>query len=471
MLRASNIVRARIVPTASFTRTFTTTPVVFDVRQKEGKKKQVLKKKVDPNKKEVRKTTSLTHLPFRDAVRNLGLNKNAPVSKIEVLKLGNLQTGSMTSYPKKIESKLNIIGGFKRFQHHEMFDKPVSMITSNTTRLDSEFLEKLNGESKNNRIYIDGVKGSGKSTLVNQAITLAYEKLNNDVIVLHLDSGELIGNGSSDYIKNNKLKLYQQPMLTKRWIWKIMKTNEEIFKKLKLTKDTKFIKDKQEVVLKAGENTLFEYLKQNHEFGRINPHLAFQYFIEQLVDHSKEIPVLLSIDNFNAFADYPLTKYKHPDFTPIHINEFELGDFILKASSGELNFTKGGVLLAKSNDFALNRKTTHVGVYPNEEYDPYLKLPLFDFEIANRLASNGGISPFKMNPLTKDETRSLMKFWKEQGVLIIRQDFHKKLYDDDVIGSIPELNQDEQFEKMVQLLYVNNQGNPYGMIKQSMLSY
>lgn len=45
MLRASNIVRARIVPTVSFTRTFTTTPVVFDVRQKEGKKKQVLKKK------------------------------------------------------------------------------------------------------------------------------------------------------------------------------------------------------------------------------------------------------------------------------------------------------------------------------------------------------------------------------------------------------------------------------------------
>ena len=46
MLRASNIVRARIVPTVSFTRTFTTTPVVFDVRQKEGKKKQVLKKKL-----------------------------------------------------------------------------------------------------------------------------------------------------------------------------------------------------------------------------------------------------------------------------------------------------------------------------------------------------------------------------------------------------------------------------------------
>ena len=65
-------------------------------------KETSFKEKVDPNKKEVRKTTSLTHLPFRDAVRNLGLNKNAPVSKIEVLKLGNLQTGSMTSYPKKL---------------------------------------------------------------------------------------------------------------------------------------------------------------------------------------------------------------------------------------------------------------------------------------------------------------------------------------------------------------------------------
>lgn len=471
MLRASNIIRARIVPTVSFTRTFTTTPVVFDVRQKEGKKKQVLKKRVDPNKKEVRKTTGLTHLKFRDAVCNLGLDKTAPATNIDALKLDNLKNGIITSYPKKIESKLNIIGGFKKYQHHEMFNKPVSMVTSNTSRINTEFVDKLEGESKNNRVYIDGIKGSGKSTLINQAITLSYEKFKNDIIVLHLNSGELIVNGSSDYIKNNKLKLYQQPMLSKRWIWKIMKSNEEIFKKLKLTKDNKFIKDKQEVTLKAGKNTLYEFLDQNHEFGRSNPHLSFQFFIEQLIEHSKEIPVLLSIDNFNAFADYSLTKYKHPDFTPIHISEFEIGDFILKATSGELNFIKGGVLLGKSNDFALNKKTTQIAVYPQEEYDPYLKSPIFDFEVANKLTSNGGITPFKLNPLNKDEVRSLMKFWKDQGVLIIRQDFHKKLYDEESTNTNVEINEDEQFEKLVQSLYVNNQGNPYGMIKQSMLSY
>ena len=39
------------------------------------------------------------------------------------------------------------------------------------------------------------------------------------------------------------------------------------------------------------------------------------------------------------------------------------------------------------------------------------------------------------------------------------------------ISDSPEINIDEQFEKLVQALYVNNQGNPYGMIKQAVLSY
>lgn len=98
----------------------------------------------------------------------------------------------------------------------------------------------------------------------------------------------------------------------------------------------------------------------------------------------------------------------------------------MKCASGEINFAKGGVLLGKSNDFALNRQTVKVGVYPNEEYNPFLKMPIFDFDLANSLTANGGIKPFKVVPFTKEEVRSLMQFWKDQGVLIVREDFHKK---------------------------------------------
>ncbi|RCK57738.1 37S ribosomal protein S23, mitochondrial [Candida viswanathii] len=452
------MLRARVAPTFSFTRTLTSTPVVAAaVRQKDGKKKQVMRKKIDPNAVKVVKTTALTHLPFVEAVRNLGLEKNAPASNTSELSFAELKSGKITSYPADIEAKLKIVGGFRRHQHHEMYDKPISMVTTNTERL-TGFIDKLNEPSKDNRVYLDGIKGCGKSTLLNQAITLANEKFNGDIIVMHLDAGESVANGTSDYIKNNKLKMYQQPMLTKRWIWKILKTNEKIFKK-------------HQIEMKAGKNTLFEYLKQNHEFGKPLPHSSFQFFIEELVAHSKDIPVLLSIDNFNAFADTTLTKYRHPDFTLIPVAEFEVGDFILKVASGDLSFTKGGALFAKSNNFSEKKKTTQVAIYPEEPYDPYMKLPQFDFEIANRLTRHGGIKPFKVDPLTKDEVKSLMTFWRQQGVLLVRQDFHKKIFDEEVAAKILQVDPDSQFEKLVESSYIMNQGNPHMMVKQAMMSY
>lgn len=484
MLRATNILRERIAAAAaassssSFSflttntaaRSFTTTSInLAVVRQKEGKKKQVLRKRIDPNKQKQKKTTGLTHLPFRDAVRNLNLEQTAPTLIAETLSNKELKAGTVTKYEKSIEKSLTALNAFKKYQHHEMFQTPISLVTSNTIKINEEFVEKLDGESKSNRIYIDGIKGSGKSTLINQAISLAQEKFNNEAIVLYLNSGEVIGNGTSDYVKNSKLGVYQQPMLTKRWIHKILSANANIFKKLKLTKDIKFAKDKLETLLKANTATLYDFLSQNRDMGKVHPTYAFQFFIEQLVEHSQNVPIIVSVDDFNALADYPWTKYKHPDFTPIHVNEFEIGQFLLKCASGEINFAKGGVLLGKSNDFALNRQTVKVGVYPNEEYNPFLKMPIFDFDLANSLTANGGIKPFKVLPFTKEEVRSLMQFWKDQGVLIVREDFHKKDYEK--ISDSPEINIDEQFEKLVQALYVNNQGNPYGMIKQAVLSY
>lgn len=91
-------------------------------------------------------------------------------------------------------------------------------------------------------------------------------------------------------------------------------------------------------------------------------------------------------------------------------------------------------------------------------------MPIFDFDLANSLTANGGIKPFKVLPFTKEEVRSLMQFWKDQGVLIVREDFHKKDYEK--ISDSPEINIDEQFEKLVQALYVNNQGNPYGRLNK-----
>ncbi|KAI5968099.1 hypothetical protein CANMA_002601 [Candida margitis] len=476
MLRLSaNLSKVRLthqVPLIS-THNFSTTPFLLaSPRQKEGKSKQILKRKV-VEKDKVKKSTGLTHYPFKDAVQHLNLEKLAPpMDYVEPLTKDSLTTSTITVYPTDIEEKLRTFQAFKKFQHHEMFRNPVSLTTSNTVNIYDNFVKKLTNESKTNRKYIDGIKGSGKSTLVNQALALALQEFQDEVVILHLHSADILGNGSSDYFKNNKLGLYQQPMVTKRWLRKILAVNKDIFQKLKLTQDVKFYQDKQEISLKAGENTLYDYLSQNREINKVQPTMSFQFFIDQLKQHSKTVPIILSIDNFNAMADFSITQYRSPDFKPVHISEFELGDFILRAASGELSFDKGGVLLAKSCDFAPARKTTHVAVYPNEEYDPFMKYPNLDMSVTQRLVANGGIEPVKVAPLTKEEVRALLSFWRDQQVLITRQDFHKQEFNDEQADIVDEeFDPEAQFEKLVQSSFVVSQGNPYGILKQNLISY
>ncbi|KAI3403038.2 hypothetical protein KGF56_004098 [Candida oxycetoniae] len=449
---------------------FTTSAIVLATpRQKEGKTKQAMRRKADVKDK-VKKTTSLTHLGFRDAVRELKFEKLASVLNVDELNISSLKAEVVTKYPAKIEAKLRALLAFKPYQHHELFKNPISLVTSNTERIKKSFVEQLEKGSKTNRIYLDGKKGCGKSTLVNQAIALALNKFENNVVILHMHSADLIGNGTSDYFKNSKLGLYQQPMATKRWLTKLLAANEDVFKKIKLTKDVQFVRDKREIELKANKNTIFDYVSQNREINTGMPTMSFQFFIQQLIDNSAKFPVILSVDDFNAMADYSKTQYFHPDHTPIHINEFELADTIFKFASGELSFEKGGVLLAKSFNFAPKRMTTHIAVYPEEEYDPYMKLPMFDIKIAQRLLQNGGIKPFKVEDMTKLETKALLKFWRDQNVLIVRQDFHKQEYGDTEKPQA-EFDEEKQFEKIVQSSYVISQGNPYGLVKQSLLSY
>ena len=61
---------------------------------------------------------------------------------------------------------------------------------------------------------------------------------------------------------------------------------------MKLTKDIKFAKDKLETLLKANTATLYDFLSQNRDMGKVHPTYAFQFFIEQLVEHSQNVPLL-----------------------------------------------------------------------------------------------------------------------------------------------------------------------------------
>lgn len=455
-------------------------------KQRDGKKKIKLgikKKAAAPSKP---KRSGMTHLKFKDAVRALNFEKNAAdISGLGIKPLSfdalKSQDSSVVKYDQYALQTLRALDSFKKYQHHELFSEPVSMVNSNTLEI-SKFLENFDSSSKNNRLCLIGSKGIGKSTLLSQAKALALSKFQKDVVLLHLDHTEKIVEGSSDYIFNNRLGKYQQPMFTKRWIMKLREANKEVFEKMPLTRDVSFTSKKTEYNLKKNENSLYDFVLLNHDFGKVGPSTAFSFFIEELVAHSKNIPVLVTIDNFNVITSEPLTAYYHPNFTPIHVSEFEIGDFILNLASGKLSFSKGGVLLSESKDVA-DRHTLSVGLGITE-YNPYWKVDECDVSIAENLLDNGGVAPLKLKELSKAQTRTLMSFWKDVNVLQNRdyplQEVFKsfeQIASEEVAKAAGanvedhEFDPEVHFEKIVNHNFVRSAGNPGHLLKSVALSY
>lgn len=466
-------------------RPFSTSMVRSAAAVKPTKKKKVQFKPgaVAAGERTKPKKGGMTHLEFKDAVGSMKYHKNAPalesldVQKLSFSELESLQN-TIIRYSSKNFKSLRSMGGFDKLQHHELFKKPVSLVNENTVNFAKNFISKIaNTASKDNRICLVGENGVGKSTVMTQAQVLALNA--QPVILLHIaDAGKIV-NGSSDYLYNPKLKLYQQPMLTKKWFSKIRSLNKETLKTMPLTRDISFSHNRETFNLKKDENNLFDYLEQNHDFGKFTPTNAFQFFIEELQAHSERVSVIVSVDNFNAMVDFPVTKYKTSDFLPIHVSQFEIGSFLLKVAGGELSFAKGGVLLAKTGDVGTHRRTLDVAL-GLREYDPYYNSHFFDVEIANKLRSNGPIEAFVVKNWTKDETRAMLRFYQKAGVLFVEpyktKQAHKsskELLEEKLVAKaeVTEIDPEEQFETIVQNHYSISGGNPSFLLRATSFTY
>lgn len=398
------------------------------------------------------KKGGMTHLTFKDAVRQLGFEKGA--KELDVKELSNeLNLGEIVTYSDANIAKLNLMGSFKKYQHHELFQKPILLVSDNLIKLSNTFVKKFNNEtSDKNRLILLGDHRVGKSSLITQVQSLIMSA-NPNAIFLHFDYPEKIIDGSSDYIFNKKLGVYHQPMLTKRWIMKIREANKEALSQIKLSKDISFTTKKVDYKYKAGENTLYEYLSNCYDFGKMESTTAFEFFINELKLNSEKFPVLLSVDNFNALTTSPFSKYRHPDFTPIHFKEFEIGKFFMDFISGDSKFN-GGILLSESSDIGKHDNLS-VGL-GLKAFDPYQSSKL-DVELIEQL---NGVVPFNVENLSKENIEELCHFYHDQGILFVRDNYKRNERE---LGL--DLNQ------IINLNFTRSGGNPGLLLKHVTMSY
>lgn len=431
------------------------------------------KEKSQQGRKKVKKG-GMTHHFFRDAVSVLrSENKIQPLENLGVtpLEAGDMENESIVSYNPASLPLLKGLNVFKRYQHHELFESPISVVSLNTRLLLDNVLNDAKN-TKENRHFLRGERGVGKSTLLAQAHALAYSKYKGDVVMLHFESPENIVNGTSNYLFNKEKGVFQQPMFTKRWIGKTRFVNEKVFRKMPLTKDIEVSTEKSSFKLKKGSNTVYDFLLRSRDFAKATS--AFDLLWEQLQHHSEKFPVICTIDNFNGLISKPFTEYRHTNYTPIHLTEFEMGNYLLDLVTGDLSFKKGAVIACDSSAHA-NTKTLTVGL-GLEEYDPYSRKAECDKIIAQRLLKNGKIPVVNVKNLTTEEARSLVLFYGQAGVLKVRDYPYKEtiVMPEDtssaslmkLVGALPQvIDAEYQFERLIKSTFNVSQGNPGHLLK------
>lgn len=399
-------------------------------------------------------------LRFKNIIRTSGYEKNAPsLSFLDDLKGGdNLEklNGQVLKYEANTQKALTKLGSFKKYQHHELFANPISLVSTNLIELYQGVISNFDNFN-NNKWCLQGEHRSGKSTLLSQVQALALSQ-NKDVILIHIDHCEKFRDGTTDFIHNRKAGIYQQPFLTKSWLLRLAAANEKVFKKILLSRDVNFVTDKVTFNYKKGKNNLYEFVTNFYGVNKFEVSLGFQFFIDEL--KACQLPVLVTIDNFNALTLQPDTQYKTPNFTPIHITNFELGKFIFDLIKGSLKFEKGGLLLSESSDIGKSQNLL-VGL-GQLEYDPYKSKGL-DLKVIKAI-SQGQLQSFKVNNLSKDHVANLVKFYHQVGVLHIRDYAYTQKNENQVLEGV-DLNQTIEYN------YVKSSGNPGLLLKHIVLNY
>lgn len=445
-------------------------------RQALRETRQLAKKEKSQQGRKKAKKGGMTHYMFKDAVSVLrSENKITPLETLGVtpLEAGDMENESIVSYNQASLPLLKGLNVFRKHQYHELFESPISVVSLNTRSLLDNVLNNLKN-TKENRHFLRGERGVGKSTLLAQAHALAYSKNKGDVVMLHFESPERIVNGTSNYLFNKDKGVFQQPMFTKRWIGKTRYANEKVFKKMPLTKDIEVSTDKSAFKLKKDTNTVYDFLLRSRDFAKATS--AFDLLWEQLQHHSEKFPVICTIDNFNGLISKAYTEYRHTNYTPIHVTEFEMGNYLLDLINGDLSFKKGVVIACESSAHA-DTKTLTVGL-GLEEYDPYSKKAECDKVVALRLLKNGKIPVFDVQNLTPLEARSLVLFYGQAGVLNVRDYPYKEniVMPEDtssaslmkLVGALPQvIDADYQFERLIKSTFNVSQGNPGHLLKSA----
>lgn len=383
----------------------------FSSSASHGMKKKALKafKNRGSDYRNIPRKTVGTHLSYNDLITSMRQpTKLAGEHDLPALDGKQLQVGQAVKFSRQSLGLLGRLGSLTRDNHSELVGEPMLITKPELVELKAVIDAGLRSPSSENQALITGGDGIGKSTLLAQAEVLIKSSPNH--IIIPIKNSEMLVNGRKDYLYSKELDIFQQPMLVKALLKRMIGSNAAALKSIKLTGSYAFQNNTraQTVVNFAENNTLYD-------LASFHPHQrhagdVFDALIKELTVQT-QCPVFLTVDDFNTLPAYASTVYRNFDNTPLHVSKLQLPLTIFKLINGDLKFKKGGVILATSRERFYRSETLHT-IIGKKPFNPYFDKKKFDKPLYDLLKSHN-LKIIESSLLTRDNVGELVKKFKQ----------------------------------------------------------
>ncbi|GAA5964387.1 hypothetical protein JCM3765_006399 [Sporobolomyces pararoseus] len=275
--------------------------------------------------------------------------------------------------------------------------KPATVVRQATLEIKKILDDSKKSSSKDSRHVLRGGAGTGKSTLMLQAISYAQA---SGYIVFYLPSATPLVNSSTPHIYSQPRALFDQPLLSSSLLTKLSAVNKAAFKELKISKEYTFTGGAggAEKKLPAGKS-LEELCKAAGGDEKIVTSV-FEALIEELSTQTSR-PVLLAIDDCQSL--FATTRYVDPSYNAIESFSLVVPRMLLEFVSGQRQFATGSVLLSPCSlspsqspalsDFLSSKTSSPYDQLSSSSYSTYSNVlqSLQKFQVPARLTSKEAI--------------------------------------------------------------------------------
>ncbi|KAL8719725.1 MAG: hypothetical protein Q9225_003295 [Loekoesia sp. 1 TL-2023] len=364
------------------------------------------------------------------------LRKRIVLSNVNALEVPSMQDineenmydqgleGQVLGLPGPIVDQLRAVEAFKPTQGWGMFRRPGTLMRRETLGLGKLIAEMSSGgrPHKTVRRILVGERGSGKSMMLLQALTMAMLR---GWTVINLPEAQDITIGHTPYtpLPSSSPTQYIQPAYLSRLLRQISTANPHL-SDLQLSQPP----SQSTVPIPIPPNISLARLAS---LGASDPDIAYQIFdllIKEILAPGRP-PVFLGLDGL-AHAMQPGTGYTAPNMKPIHPHDLVILNWYLSFLSWKADLPNGGIIMAATSqsnaprvpalDVALSQLegdyTTRAGqVVPKKERIPLMR---YDERVLQVLKGNKGkIDVQRLEGLSKEEARGLLEYWAKSGMV------------------------------------------------------